>query len=192
MNDSRTSLRKGLLSERSSLTPDEHERSAARLVDNVVATVPDTPGCVAGYVAHGGELDVRPALDALIERQWRVSLPICGPDASMEFGLWEPGDLLRPNRYGIGEPTTDPLPLEHIDVVLVPGVGFDVSGARVGHGVGYYDRFFARCIDADLRPLKLGVAHDLQIVDLPEPEPWDIAMDRILTPTKVLNISPCA
>ncbi len=73
-----------------------------------------------------------------------------------------------------------------IDLVLVPGVGFSPGLSRVGHGVGYYDRWFARCFDADHDPLRWGLAHDLQIVALPEDRTWDVAMHRVITPTRVL------
>lgn len=119
-------------------------------------------------------------------------MPVCGADASMEFCPWTPGDQLTLNKYGIGEPEFAPVPIESIDVVIVPGVGFDENGSRIGHGVGYYDRFFARCASIDHAPLRLAIAHDLQVVDLPPPEAWDVPMHRILTPTKVIDRTQCA
>lgn len=110
----------------------------------------------------------------------------------MEFAPWSPGEELRPNRYGIGEPQTNAISIADISVVLVPGVGFDTMGNRIGHGVGFYDRFFTRCNEQGHRPLRIGIAHDLQIVELPPPAPWDVPMDRILTPTKVIDRDLCA
>lgn len=192
MNDSRTSLRNELLGARSAIDEVTQTAAAQHMVGVIAHAMPSTPGTVAAYLSHGGELDVVPAVQRLRELGWRVGLPVCGPKASMEFCLWTPGDPLVANRYGIDEPTSAPLLLAEIDVVLVPGVGFDILGSRIGHGVGFYDRYFARCRDAGHDPLKLGVAHDLQIIELPPPESWDVPMDRILTPTKVIDRHPCA
>ena len=144
---------------------------------------------VAGYLATRGELDLRPALAELIANDIEIVLPVCGDDLSLEFCPWRPGDVMGTGPYGIEEPLTAPVELRTIDVVLVPGVGFDDAGSRIGHGAGYYDRFFARCFALEHDPRRLGIAHDLQLVTLPEPEPWDVAMHEIITPTKVLHVS---
>jgi len=145
------------------------------------------PGVVAGYMPTGGEIDPTPALAALREHGWSTVLPVCGVDAAMEFHPWKPGDELETNRYGIPEPVSAPIELRSVDVVLVPGVGFDRNGSRIGHGVGYYDRYFARCFAALHDPVRLGLAHDLQIVDLPAAKPWDVAMHMVISPSTVVN-----
>lgn len=189
MHDSRQNLRSRLLSERRSLASDAQRAAAATVCENVhELLVERPPGTVAAYLSHGGELDPEPTIERLIELGWQVVLPVCGDDASMVFCPWAPGAPLEPNRYGIGEPTTEPVDESRIDVVLVPGVGFDRTGARIGHGVGYYDRFFARLAAAEQHPLRLALAHDLQLVTLPEPEEWDVPMHIIVTPTEVITV----
>jgi 5-formyltetrahydrofolate cyclo-ligase len=168
------------------------QAAAEDVVAFVLDLVPVAPGSVGGYVAHAGELDCMLTLTALADRGWSLALPVCGDDATMEFCPWQPGERLEPNRYGIGEPSTGPLGIDSIDVVLVPGVGFDPTGTRIGHGVGYYDRYFARCLAADHDPLRLALAHDLQVVELPTPESWDVPMHRVITPSKVLDTASCA
>lgn len=192
MNDNRSALRNELQTARSALNEAAQRNAANAIVDRVRTSVAECRasidfGTVASYLPHGGELDAMPAAEALRARGWRVLLPVCGPNASMEFCPWQPGDELTFNRYGIGEPVSNAVALKGIDVVLVPGVGFDVQGSRIGHGVGFYDRFFARCAAAGHEPLRLAIAHDLQVVDLPPPEPWDVPMHRVLTPTKVID-----
>ena len=187
MHDSRQNLRSRLLAERRSLPADAQRAAAATVCEIVHELLADrTPGTVAGSLSHGGELDPQPTLERLTGLGWKVVLPVCGDDASMVFCPWSPGDALAANRYGIGEPTSDPVDESIIDVVLVPGVGFDRSGARIGHGVGYYDRFFARLAGAGHHPLRLALAHDLQLVTLPEPEDWDVPMQIIVTPAEVI------
>lgn len=187
MHDSRQNLRSRLLLERRSLASDAQRAAAATVCENVHELLADrAPGTIAGYLSHGGELDPEPTLERLIGLGWSVVLPVCGDDASMVFCPWSPGDPLNANRYGIGEPTSAPVDESVIDVVLVPGVGFDRTGARIGHGVGYYDRFFARLAAVGHHPLRLALAHDLQLVALPEPEDWDVPMQMIVTPAEVI------
>ncbi len=201
MHDSRNLLRKELQKARSALDVTTQHAAATAITPHVVTSIeqcrPELANAsasrtVASYLSHGGEIDAMPTTLALHSRGWTIVLPVCGANASMEFCPWTPDDELTFNRYGIGEPITAPVAIESIDVVLVPGVGFNTSGSRIGHGVGFYDRFFARCADRSHDPLRLALAHDLQVVDLPTPEPWDVPMHRVLTPTKVIDTTTCA
>ena len=193
MKHSGHARRRRLRDERAALSSGTQRESAEAITSKVSEAVAErfpknNVGVVAGYVATAGEIDPAPALEALRSNGWRLALPVCGPEATMEFCPWTPGDTLAPNRYGIGEPQTEALALEAVDLVLVPGVGFSRDGSRIGHGVGYYDRYFARCFAAAHDPVRIGLAHDLQIVDLPDPEPWDVAMHVVICPTEIVII----
>ena len=69
---------------------------------------------------------------------------------------------------------------------LVPhgaGTGIRQSGSRLGMGAGYYDRYLARLV-APLRPLLVGLAHDVQRSEQPLPQnPWDVPLDAVVTET---------
>ncbi len=191
----RQALRAKLVAERRAL-PAADQRSAALAVAESVAAVVSTvsagsPGVVAGYIAHRGEISPALGLDRLRSAGWQLVLPVCGIGGHMEFCPWTPGEPLKENRYGIGEPVSNPVGLCDIDVVIVPGVGFDRSGNRIGHGVGFYDRFFDRCAQQLHHPYRLGVAYEFQIVDLPEPEPWDIPVQTVVSPVEVIDTTPC-
>jgi len=89
-------------------------------------------------------------------------------------------DLLR-GQLGIREPTDAcaEFPLNRLDLVLVPGVAFDLDGGRLGRGKGYYDRLLTA-----VRGTKCGVAFDEQVVDAVPVGPRDIRLNCILTPTR--------
>lgn len=70
------------------------------------------------------------------------------------------------------------VPLAHIDVVILPGVGFDREGGRLGYGGGYYDRFLPR-LRADA--CKIAVAYELQILPQVPLEPHDMRLDVLVT-----------
>ena len=74
-------------------------------------------------------------------------------------------------------------PLKHLDLALVPGVGFDVTGHRLGRGRGFYDRLLA-----EFSGIKCGVAFDHQFVAQIPAEKHDVRMNCILTPTRWLEI----
>ena len=88
---------------------------------------------------------------------------------------------LQPGRYGIREPSTGcrEVELNQLDLVLVPGVAFDLHGRRLGRGKGFYDRLLA-----GVRGTKCGIAFDEQIVAEVPAGPHDIHLNCILTPTR--------
>ncbi len=74
---------------------------------------------------------------------------------------------------------------EDLDLVLVPGVAFDRLGGRLGHGAGYYDRFFQKISPCCTL---VGLAFEMQIVDSVPLEPHDRRMNYIVTPQKIYRI----
>src|SRR5690606_41971617 len=92
-------------------------------------------------------------------------LPVLRPDKTNQlwFVRFDPDTPLKPNRFGIAEP--DPfqnhrLPAHLLDMVLLPLVGFDRSGARLGMGAGFYDYTFAfKQQKSKGKPYLFGLAH---------------------------------
>ena len=84
-------------------------------------------------------------------------------------------------KFGVREPAERcaPVPLNRLDLVLVPGIAFDIRGGRLGRGQGYYDRLLSA-----VTGLKCGVAFDEQIVDAVPVGPLDVRLNCILTPTR--------
>ncbi len=72
---------------------------------------------------------------------------------------------------------------ESIDVVLLPLVGFDAQGNRLGMGGGYYDRLLKRLT---ARTLLIGIAYDFQEVRSINAKEWDMPVDEVITPTRHL------
>ncbi len=77
------------------------------------------------------------------------------------------------------------VPLNRLDLALVPGLGFDARGHRLGRGKGHYDRLLA-----GFTGMKIGVAFDFQIVAEVPREPHDIALDAVVTPTRWIEAKP--
>jgi 5-formyltetrahydrofolate cyclo-ligase len=87
-------------------------------------------------------------------------------------------------QFGIREPKPGcaKIPTEKLDLILVPGVAFDLRGNRLGRGKGYYDRLLQKASGS-----KVGIAFDEQIVEKIAPEAHDKLMDFILTPSRCVK-----
>jgi 5-formyltetrahydrofolate cyclo-ligase len=88
---------------------------------------------------------------------------------------------------GLRNPITGvPMPIEEIDIVIAPGLGFDRKGNRLGRGGSYYDRFFA---NKDLRAVKCGLSFAEQIISSVPMTAHDVRMDMLVTDDEVLYFS---
>jgi len=144
--------------------------------------------CVLFYAALSDEVDVWPLLEVAIAEGKIVALPrYCSEQACYGAArLQNPGNDTKTGEFGIREPTAEctGVPLNQLDLILVPGVGFDLSGRRLGRGKGYYDRLLI-----GVRGAKCGLAFEKQIVMAIPAEPHDITLDYIVTPKRWLAVS---
>lgn len=138
-------------------------------------------GAVAGYIAADGEIDPAPLLRFALAAGKQVYLPVLHQGDHLLFGRYRRGQRMRRNRFGIPEPTGERLPPWALDLVLLPLVGFDRDGGRLGMGGGFYDRSFAFLRDGRAKPRLLGLAHHFQEVERLPREPWDVPLAAVVT-----------
>ncbi len=152
-------------------------RSAGERLCRCVEALPEFAAarCVALFAALADEPDTRPMLE-----RWAAGRRIVLPRVEGETMRFYDYDLesLRCGAFGIDEPqrgeACDPA---DIDLIIVPGVAFTASGARLGRGRGYYDRYLSQ---PALRASMVGVCYAHQIVDALPVEPHDIPMHRVV------------
>lgn len=142
---------------------------------------------IACYFAQESEFDCGPIMTAILEAKKNCYLPILSKASTLAFSVYEHSTILKFNRYHILEPDTSSyFPLEQLDLVLMPLVGFDLQGHRLGMGGGYYDRTFQFLHDKTIRkPFMLGLAYELQKMEHLPTDPWDVSMDGVLTEEKL-------
>ncbi|MGH7940783.1 MAG: 5-formyltetrahydrofolate cyclo-ligase [Limisphaerales bacterium] len=134
------------------------------------------------------EPDLWPLIShALIEKKM-VALPCFDAD-NQSYRPRRVSDLhveILSGKFGIREPleTCVAIPVNDLDLVLVPGVAFGMDGHRLGRGKGYYDRLLQQFTGK-----KMGIAFDEQIVEIVPSAPNDVKMDVILTPTRCLKFN---
>lgn len=137
---------------------------------------------VAAYLAADGELNPAPIIKWSLARGQQIYLPcLTKRTGLLAFRPWRAQARTQANAFGILEPAAGAaVEIDTLDVILVPLVGFDRRGNRLGMGGGYYDRTLARL--ASRSNLKLvGLAHSLQEVkELPRAS-WDIPLDLVAT-----------
>jgi len=151
---------------------------------------------LAFYLASDGEIDPSLLLAAALSHGQECFLPLLHPfrPSRLLFIRYRRGDSLRRNRWGILEPHLDARRLvsaRTLDVVLVPLVGFDAQGNRLGMGKGFYDRTFSfRCGGQRRRPQLVGLAHECQRVEDLQSEAWDVRLDRIVSDERSYRPGP--
>ena len=124
---------------------------------------------VAAYWPIRDELDIKHLIVKLMDSGQPVALPVVlGDEQPLELRLWQEGAPL----YEAGFGTLAP------DVILMPLLGFDSAGTRLGYGGGYYDRTLAAL---SKRPRLIGFAFALQEVDHIPRQAHDVPLDMIVT-----------
>ena len=137
------------------------------------------------YFSIAGEINTRPLIEYCWQQGKQLYFPILHPfrRGHLLFLHYQQNDELVLNRFAIPEPRLSIKKLllaNRLDIICTPLVAFDCKGNRVGMGGGYYDRLFAY----NPKPLRMGLAHDCQLVSGLSAAPWDQPLDEVLTPSK--------
>ena len=148
---------------------------------------------IAFYVAVNGEIDPKPLLQIAQELGKMCYLPVIDPSTNnrLKFIEYHPENRLVPNKYGIPEPMINEhkqIEPELLDLVITPLIAFDEEGHRVGTGAGYYDRTFAFLKETSNTKLA-GFAYEFQKINLLIPQPWDIALNMVVSEECLYAIS---
>jgi len=185
--------RRELRRKRRALTPQQQRDHARRIARQLLRLgLLRSSRRVALYLANDGEPDTGYLIEKLRKRGIRCYLPVVAtyPKYKMVFCHYPQGARLHPNRYGIGEPLScrHRAPPWGLDVVLMPLVGFDGAGNRIGMGAGYYDRCFGYLLRRYhwRRPRLIGLAHSCQRLPQIAARPWDVALDGVVTEQETL------
>ncbi|CAI8989004.1 5-formyltetrahydrofolate cyclo-ligase [Pseudomonas marginalis] len=186
---SRPHLRRMLRKARRALTPSE-QRQAAHGLYRQLAQHPlfRRAKHISLYLPTDGEIDPRLLLRAAQRRGKATYLPVLSawPRTKMVFQRVKPGETLLPNRFRILEPRVNARRQRKVwalDLVLLPLVGFDDTGGRLGMGGGFYDRSLAYLARRKSwrKPALLGLAHECQKVDRLAQASWDVPLAGTVT-----------
>ena len=174
----RAERRVELLAARQAVAAATRGHQTESLCEHLRAALPAVRGLVIGcYIPFRGEPDLRPLLDTWRAAGADTALPVVtGHGLAMEFRSWWPGCPVVKGPFSL--PMPDGTPLVIPQIVLMPPVGFDEQGYRLGYGGGYFDRTLAALSPT---PIKIGVAFELSRMVSIQPQTYDIPMDFIVT-----------
>ena len=178
----RVLLRRELRQRRRDLPASVRIAAANTLADRLLA-LPFLPssGFVAGYWAMDGEIGLH-AFQMRLPPALTYCLPMLHADESLRFAPWRAGAPLVTNRFGIPEPDIDPddaMTASEVAMLVLPLVGFDARGARLGMGGGWYDRSLAFRHARAAPPWLVGAGFAVQRVEALPLEAWDVRLDAV-------------
>jgi len=183
-------MRHKMLALRNSKPTEELDKLSAQI--NIrLRELPEIDGAniVSTYLHIGSEVRTAFILDWLLSNGKRVIVPVTDKvNRRLIFcEIKFPQQELAKGTFGILEPQPEfrrPLPLEQADVILVPGVAWDLRGYRIGYGAGYYDR----SINSMRKFLpKIGLSYQFQIVDRVPNGRFDSRVNKLVTERRIVN-----
>lgn len=174
----RRARRKALVAERLRIAADYRRTAQAAICEQLRAEFGQLADADIGfYFPIKGEVDLRPMVRDLITVGADAALPVVvEKDHPLEFWAWHAGEVMTRGIGNIPVPTERKAILP--TVLLVPLLGFDSAGHRLGNGGGYYDRTLA---SYRLKPLTIGVGFEQGHLSTIYPQPHDVPMDAIVT-----------
>ena len=194
-DDTRNALRQNLRARRRELSAPEQTHAAHRLIAHLVATrLYRVSRRIAVYLPNDGEIDPVP----LMARIWKTNKACYLPILSrlrhdrLWFAPFTQGTPLAANRFGILEPVVPArawVRAQELDLILMPLVGFDTQGNRLGMGGGFYDKSLAFLRHRTLwrKPHLIGLAHDFQRVKKLDACAWDVPLQAVATDQSVYH-----
>ena len=185
MKDWKKKLREAGIHARESLRPEERKEASIRIAEQILQS-PESKDAVIVmlYKAVRGEVSLDTLETDSSAKEKRLIYPHCIDKVDM--AAFEPvdKDSCEKGSYGIPEPVPEKsfqIPPDQIDLVICPCTSFDENCSRIGMGAGYYDRFLEKCVNAHI----ISVAFEAQKADEIPACPWDKAMEKIYTETKI-------
>jgi 5-formyltetrahydrofolate cyclo-ligase len=126
-------------------------------------------------------------LGTLLEMNIKVFVPVIGADFSMDMVQVHPDSTFELNDWGIPEPISLKPSVLHIpEVMIVPMLGADFNGFRIGYGKGYYDRYFSR-----YQVSKIGICPQACVLNHLPVDEFDVPMDYLITENGILRKHAC-
>jgi 5-formyltetrahydrofolate cyclo-ligase len=179
MREQKSSIRQILRQRKDAMEPEDRLIKSQAICHHLMTLIRKKEAVMA-YTSKEKEVNTVPILTALFLRRNPVIVPIIvREDVSLRLSYLRDLSVLVPSTFGVPEPIGSEIPAmgEDVDTILLPMLGFDRTGGRIGYGAGYYDRFLEK--HPDLR--KIGLAFACQEIESLPLDDTDVRMDHIIT-----------
>jgi 5-formyltetrahydrofolate cyclo-ligase len=179
MRDQKNRTRQAMRERREAMTPGERLEKSRRICRRVLDLIRDGE-TVMVYSSKELEVNTTPLIGELLASGNPVIVPIIvREDVSLRLSYLKDPSVLVTSTFGVPEPIGNEIPAQpgEVDTIILPMLGFDRRGGRLGYGAGYYDRFLAR----NPRIRRIGIAFSCQEAEEIPCEANDIHMNLIIT-----------
>jgi len=183
---SKPAIRETILARRRSVSAADHAEWGRLIQDAFLALAEYVSAdVIALYHAVRGEVPTGRVMEHALASGKKVCLPAVEKEGLVFREICGHPDLV-PGGFGIPEPNPGCIPVNpsDIDLIVVPGVGFDLAGQRIGYGRGYYDRALHR-LESSGR--LIAFCFEFQLLDAIKADHHDVIMDRIITERRVVT-----
>lgn len=172
------------------ISQDERIVASKRISEKVFEEVKGIPTTnLALFLSMPDEVDTSHLIQLLVEQgKHNVLVPRVEDETTINFYRLGNTEAYGLSSFGIKEPTDDISMALVPQVMIVPGVAFDLYGGRVGRGRGYYDRYFQRYSEIIKRKIAIGYQLQIMTDELPM-DPYDQRMDMLFTEESSYNFS---
>lgn len=177
-------LREKILAKRRNLDSALVEENSRLISDYIISSeIFRQSKVIMTYLNYPKEVQTDYIFETAIKQNKTVTIPVCEKE-SIDLIPSKITDInqVEVGYYGLREPKKEffyPIDSKLIDLVIVPGVAFDLKGNRIGHGKGYYDNLFKKINPS---AIKIGLAFQFQIIDDSwETDKWDVPLDGLIT-----------
>jgi 5-formyltetrahydrofolate cyclo-ligase len=179
MRELKNSIRQILRQRKEAMIPEDRLEKSKRVCYHLMTLIQDGE-TVMVYTSKEKEVNTKPLITTLFEHGNPVIVPIIvKDDISLRLSYLRDFSVLVPSTFGVPEPVGNEILAtgENVDTIILPMLGFDRTGGRMGYGAGYYDRFLAK--NQNVR--KIGIAFACQEYDNLPVDENDIPMDYSIT-----------
>lgn len=179
-------LRKEILNKRNSLSDTQISNKSKSIQDKLIGSREFSESKSIGvYLPIGSEVQTDEIIKNALVSEKIVLLPRIILNDLYYFVVGKHDfdrDLFDVSKFGIKEPKKTNMELEHIDLVIVPGIVFDHHGYRIGYGYGYYDKYMAM----GKYSKSIGLAYDFQVAKNPIPKfEYDKKINILITESRI-------
>ncbi|MFA5332329.1 MAG: 5-formyltetrahydrofolate cyclo-ligase [Methanoregula sp.] len=179
MREQKIIIRDILRKRKDAISPEDRLNKSLAITRHLTANILDGE-TVMVFTSKEKEVNTKPLILALFARGIPVVVPIIQKeDVSLRLSYIRDFSALVPSTFGVPEPIGSEIPADpkDVDTIILPMLGFDRNGNRIGYGAGYYDRFLAK--NPGIK--KIAIAFACQEIENIPTEENDIRMDMIIT-----------
>ena len=178
-------IRKQILEKRSNLSLEEVDKKSELIIENLTPYLKNAQNIMI-FMDMKNEVRITKLIELYPEKNFFISKIVNSKNREMKINKYNENELIL-HKFGYYESASEEYYDEKIlDLIVVPGIGFDCKKNRIGFGGGYYDTFLNKVREKNKNTLFIGVCYDFQMIEEVPIEGHDITLDLVINESEVL------